>query len=288
MVSSGFISPLRYPGGKSSLYPLISELITENFTVPVCFVEGFAGGAGLGLKLLINNNVQKLIINDKDIAVYSFWREILEFPDEFCEWLESLQISIDEWKKYKYQYDLSKRIFDRRKLAHALFYLNRTNISGIIKGGVIGGVEQKGKYLLDARFNVKHLIDRIQRIKKYALNIETSNKDGIEFIKCFNSIEFFLYIDPPYVLKGKSLYSCFFSKEEHELLKHSLDSSKTRWVTSYDQNELIEKLYSKYRIFFLDFLRNGFHHKKKEILIFSNNLSIKNVTKYLGVYHEDF
>ncbi len=67
-----------------------------------------------------------------------------------------------------------------------LFFLNRTNISGVIKGGIIGGYKQLGKYKIDARFNKSDLIDRIHKIASFKHRIVVSNLDGLAFINIMN------------------------------------------------------------------------------------------------------
>ncbi|WP_243122397.1 hypothetical protein [Clostridium septicum] len=45
-------------------------------------------------------------------------------------------------------------------LGFSTLFLNRTNRSGIIKAGVIGGKEQNGNYKLDCRFNKEEIIKK--------------------------------------------------------------------------------------------------------------------------------
>ena len=44
-------SPLRYPGGKAQLFPLVRDIIVANRLNGATYIEPFAGGAGLALKL---------------------------------------------------------------------------------------------------------------------------------------------------------------------------------------------------------------------------------------------
>ena len=77
-------SPLRYPGGKTKLYSIVKEILNCNNLIGGTYVEPFAGGAGIAIKLLMNNDVSKIVINDIDPAIYYFWKVILNYPDEFC------------------------------------------------------------------------------------------------------------------------------------------------------------------------------------------------------------
>lgn len=148
-------SPLRYPGGKTKLYPTIKSIIDKNFTSNNCiYIEPFAGGAGLALKLLFNHDVEKIILNDFDPGIYSFWHSILTQSDQFCSLIEDCRIDMDTWHQEKDIYS-AKSSHTELEVAFAAFFLNRCNVSGIIQGGPIGGHEQTGSYLINARFNKK-------------------------------------------------------------------------------------------------------------------------------------
>lgn len=159
-------SPFRYPGGKSKFYGYIREILECNNLIGETYIEPFAGGAGLALKLLLNNDVKRIVINDFDPAIFSFWYSILYETDAFCDLIDSTPITLDEWKNQRNTYiDNSDSI--SLKLGFATFYLNRTNVSGVIKGGVIGGQEQAGTYKMNARFNKRNLIKKIMKISGY-------------------------------------------------------------------------------------------------------------------------
>lgn len=177
-----FVSPLRYPGGKSKLYDVVKTIIVENGLSNGTYVEPFAGGSGLALKLLINGDVKRIVINDLDPAIYHFWKSILNRTDEFCELINNVQLSISEWNRQKSVFNAG---FNNNELEYsfAVFYLNRTNVSGILKGGVIGGTQQNGKYKIDARFNKKVLISRIRRIASFKDQIDVTNFDACKLIE---------------------------------------------------------------------------------------------------------
>lgn len=151
-----FYSPLRYPGGKGKLAPLMKYLIESTGHIGGTYIEPFAGGAGIALDLLENNVVSQIVINDFDKGIYSFWRAILNESDRFIEEINQVPLNIDEWNRQRaIVLNADKRY--SFELGFAIFYMNRTNRSGIIKGGVIGGIEQRGIWKLDARFNKDNL-----------------------------------------------------------------------------------------------------------------------------------
>ncbi len=96
-------SPLRYPGGKVKLYPFMEQLIRQNTVDPPIYVEPFAGGAGLALELLFNGNVERIMINDLDQTIYSFWYSITneETFYLFINRVNEVDININEWKIQK-------------------------------------------------------------------------------------------------------------------------------------------------------------------------------------------
>ena len=174
-------SPLRYPGGKSKLYGLVESIISQYSDVVDTYVEPFAGGAAIALQLLQNNRVKKVIINDINIGIYSFWDSVCNQTDDFLKLLYDTKINIENYELQKQIYENEKRA--SLELGFATFFLNRTNFSGVLEAGPIGGYNQTGKYLIDARFNKKNLSKKIQKIAQFSPNIAIFNLDILDFIK---------------------------------------------------------------------------------------------------------
>ena len=211
-----FYSPLRYPGGKNCIFNFVSKLFYENNLIGVNYAEPYAGGAGLALRLLFEGYVNHVYINDYDYSIYSFWKAVIERPAEFCDWIASIEVTIDNWQKFK-AIQKNKANQDYFELAKSTFFLNRTNVSGVIKGGAIGGLSQTGKYKMDVRFKKDDLIKRIIKIGEWKQKITVSNLDGLDFIKKIDrkKEEIFIYLDPPYFKKGSDLYMNFFKENDH-------------------------------------------------------------------------
>lgn len=262
-------SPLRYPGGKSQLYDYVKRIIDYNDLLGETYVEPFAGGAGLAMKLLLNNDVKRIIINDYDFAIYSIWYCILNYTDDFCDRIQQIDISIEEHDRQRTIYNSgTTNIFD---MGIAAFYLNRTNRSGVIKGGVIGGREQSGLYKIDARFNKDALIKKIRAIAKEKGRIVLYNLDAMDFLS--NGVldhyyKTFVNFDPPYVMKGSQLYKNAFSEQDHKDLYKLISKCKRKWIVTYDICPLIRELYKNHRGAEID-INSG---KAREYIFFSNNL----------------
>lgn len=244
---SKYYSPLRYPGGKNCIFPFVSDLIYKNGLKGAPYAEPFAGGAGLALHLLMEGYVSEIHLNDLDFSIYSFWHTILNDTLDFCEWIRDVDINIDTWNWARNVHNHMKD-YDMSEIGRATFFLNRTNISGIIMGGPLGGPSQTGKYKLNARFNKDELITRIINIVKFKKSIYLYNLDGKDFLRLINRKHknFFIYIDPPYVKKGADLYMNFFDNEQHIILREQIKRMRKHWIISYDDCDLINKLYSNY------------------------------------------
>jgi len=271
---SQYESPLRYPGGKACIYPFMSKLFYENNIVGSSYAEPYAGGAGLALKLLYNEYVPEIFINDLDSSIYKLWKTLIESNLFFCDWLEDVNVTVENWNYYKSVLQ-KPELHSDIEIAKSTFFLNRTNISGVIKGGIIGGQEQKGNYKIDARFNKSDLIKRIRRIESFKKRINVSNLDGISFIRKMNRVSdnVFIYIDPPYFQKGADLYMNFYSQKDHKKLSNSVDLINKKWLVSYDNNEFILSLYQKHRKVLYRLSQAASNRIGDEILIFSDKLT---------------
>jgi len=244
-----FLSPLRYPGGKAKLSPFFYELIEKNELHDFEYAEAYAGGAGVALNLLTNRYVSAIHLNDLSYPIYSFWYSMLKNTEEFCKRINNISLSIEDWNFQKKIITSAKsyNIFD---VGFAAFYLNRTNRSGILNGGIIGGKSQEGKWKLDARFNRENLIKRIKLISLFKSKIHIYNLDAIEFLnKRIKSLSnnVLIYLDPPYYEKGRELYDNHYLHNDHLEIAEVIENLEEKnWVISYDNTKPIREIYSGY------------------------------------------
>jgi DNA adenine methylase len=241
-------SPLRYPGGKGALYSRLRRLIRESELSGCTYVEPYAGGAGAGLGLLVTGQVERVVINDLDPAIHAFWSALVADPEGLAAKIEAAELSVPEWRAQREIY-LDKESSDLAARGFATFYLNRTNHSGVLNAGPIGGLEQTGTYKIDARFNRSELIERIRVLGLYTDKIEASALDGVELIKKYSRRKnVFIYADPPYFEKAGSLYLNAFSAENHERLAVALNRIAERnWLLTYDDVPRVHDLYAQRR-----------------------------------------
>ncbi len=276
-----FTSPLRYPGGKGAIGNFIKLVLLQNNLLDGDYIEVYAGGAGIAWPLLFEEYVRRVYINDLSKPLFSFWQSVLEDTDRLCRLIHDTPITMRQWNRQKI---VQKKPDDYppTELGFSTFFLNRTNRSGILQGGVIGGKKQNSKWKLDARFNKRDLVERIQRIARYAKRISLYNLDAVDFIKtivsCLNQ-KALVYLDPPYYRKGRELYENHYSPNDHVKLA-SLISNKIKqpWVVSYDATPQTVALYSRYRSIQYNLSYSAQErYAGAEIMFFSQNLAIPKI-----------
>ena len=239
------LSPLRYPGGKSKLIDyLYSRLSQEQLDT---FVEVFAGGASLGLALLDAGNIKRLILNDKDPGVYALWKTILECPQEFTERLQSAAPTHRDLSAAKNLLALNEA--STPELAWAFLLANRLSFSGIVKGNPLGG-KNGSQDALTARWNPEALAERITHIHSMRDRIELRNMDACEFLETegYWYSKATIFVDPPYWVKGKALYTHYYEEKDHMELAELLQNMYMSFpepdiIVTYDNHPRIREMY---------------------------------------------
>lgn len=271
-------SPLRYPGGKTSMLDLMVKILRENDLERFPYLEPFAGGCGLALGLLFRGHVSEIHINDVDPAIWSFWYCALNRTEELVEAVQKADLTIAGWREQR-EICLAEDVSDPLSLGFSAFYLNRTNRSGIIKGaGVIGGLEQTGAYKIDCRFNREDLAKRIRRVAKYKGRIHLTREDALDFLeKSVDRVgpKAMYCVDPPYFKKGSSLYTSYYKAADHAVLADAIMALDRPWVVTYDNVNEIRELYAQRERFSFD-VNYSVQTKRKasELLVASEGLTL--------------
>ncbi len=281
-------SPLRYPGGKTQLSNFVENLLEINNIESSIYCEPFSGGAGVAIELLLANKVNGVILNDYDIGIYSIWKAILDDTNSLIKLIQETPITIEEWYKQKEIH--SKKRFDQTyslELAFATFFLNRTNRSGIVLGGPIGGYNQEAKDKIDCRFIKPKLISKIKAIADCKDDIQLYNLDAsaliADVLKKQSNENLFTFFDPPYYKQGQSLYTNFFEDHDHELLAKNIKSMENYyWITTYDYHPRISEIYTGViqKEYFLRYSANRVR-KEKEYLFHNNKTKVESWDKVL-------
>ncbi len=156
-------------------------------------------------------------------------------------------------------------------------------MSGIINAGVIGGIKQRGKYKMNCRFNKQKLINRIKKIAEHKNKIHVYNLDAIELVKKIQkkskNTQTIFYFDPPYYIKGSSLYANHYQHDNHNEVSKMIKKIKnSRWIISYDNVQQIKSLYRGFKK--IEYSLRYTAHKPKEgneVLFFDKNLIVPNI-----------
>jgi DNA adenine methylase len=266
------LTPLRYPGGKGKLGAWLAHLLRNNNIHNGSYIEAYAGGAGAAIYLLSNKYVKNIYINDIDAAIYSFWNSVTNDSRSFIKLLLETEVSIDERERQRDIY-LNPLRHTELELGFATFFLNRTNRSGIIKGGVIGGKDQKGTYKIDARYTKENLAKRVLNISEMKSNIFISSDDAIKFMKTVPlSANSLVNLDPPYYKKAEQLYSSFYSHDDHVRIAQLVQSVVTPIIVTYDNCEEIQEIYEDHNSLTFNIIYSSHLDRPvaKELLIYKN------------------
>ena len=279
-------SPLRYPGGKGKVANYVKMLFIHNNLVGYDYVEPYAGGAGVALSLLYEEYASHVYINDLDQSVFAFWYAVLNETDELCQRIANTAVTMKEWERQK---EVQRTMdADRMDLAFSTFFLNRTNRSGIIEGGVIGGRDQEGPWKLDARYNAEALTARIRKVARYRNRITLNQMDAAAYIREVIkglSQRTFTYFDPPYYIKGEGLYENSYRDEDHEKVAELVRSVAQPWIVSYDAVPRILGLYEGLnRITYSLSYSAADRYRGSEVMFFSRDLKLPDVPSPANIH----
>lgn len=279
MYSNRLYSPLRYPGGKAPFATFVAQVMTVNGIESGHYLEPYAGGAGVALDLLFHGQASHIHINDADPAVFAFWTSVTTESEALLKLLDSTPLTIEEWFKWRsiLRGDCHATTVEK---GFATLFMNRTNRSGILKAGVIGGKDQSGKYKLDARFNKDVIASRIRAIAERSNDISVYGEDSLRLLnRCdkFLPKKSLIYLDPPYYVKGKGLYRNYYEHDDHIAISKTIQSKNFEWpwMVSYDNAEEICLMYqlSRSLTYGLNYTAQR-RYVGNEIMFFSQGINI--------------
>lgn len=241
------------------------------------YVEPYAGGAAVAFELLLTGLVRRVAINDLNKAIYAFWLTVLDDSAALIRLIRETAVTMTVREQ-------AKRVFmagtgSRLDLAFAMFFLNRTNRSGILNGGPIGGINQTGYWKIDARYNKEALIERIEKIARMKKYIFLTNLDAVNFLDTTSPTwthKTLVYLDPPYYAKGPDLYYNSYKPNDHTDVSFAIHRLKNvSWIVSYDDVKEIHDLYRQVKCLQYTI---GYSARKKirgaEVMFFSPRLII--------------
>jgi DNA adenine methylase len=280
-----FPSPLRYPGGKRKVANFVKLLFLDNELTGGEYVEPYAGGASVALALLFESYASHIHINDIDRSVHAFWRTVLDDTDELCKRIRDTKVTITEWHRQR-AVQAADDVYEI-DLAFSTFFMNRCNRSGIITGGIIGGKQQTGGWKLDARYNKEDLIRRIEKVARFRSRISLTDEDAHDFLSTWTTSPgeaTFIYLDPPYYVKGEGLYENFYEHAHHVAIAKRVRQLKTPWLVSYDAAPEILELYPRAasRRYNLSYSAAD-RYSGREVMFFSRHMVVPDVDSPAGI-----
>jgi len=277
--TSIYYSPLRYPGGKRKLANFLALVYRLNGLLDGEYAEVYAGGGAVALALLYGDYVRRIHLNDLDDGIYAFWVACRDRTDELCHLVRDAKLNVEEWERQRAIQMAGDA--DPLELAFSTLYLNRTNHSGIVRGGVIGGRQQTGNWRMDARFNTEDLTRRIERIGRWASRIEIHHSDGADFLSHVAEKlgrKALVFLDPPYYVKGQELYANFYEPADHERIAGSVRLLPVPWVVTYDDQPEVRALYARCQTLTYEIAYGaGGRYRGREVAFFSDDLELPDI-----------
>ncbi len=235
--------------------------------------------------------VSTIHINDFDRAVYAFWYSAVKRTDALCDRINDTECTLDTWQEQRAVW-LKRDKANLLDLGFATFFLNRTNRSGILDAGVIGGKSQSGKWKMDARYNRDDLISRIQAIGQFRSRIKIYNQEAKEFLEELQPDlpkKTLVYLDPPYVEKGPGLYLNHYQEEDHRALAKWVTKKLQRpWMVSYDAHPLVRECYGSFTEAGMNLPYSAYGNARRgmELVYFSKGLVPPDMSDRTSRYHQ--
>jgi DNA adenine methylase len=277
----------RYPGGKSKFRDEILTAIAATSNDAMEYREPFFGGGSVGLMVLEDNDHTKQVsqdpfdllfsfdtptkgknakektfgyrsfwINDKDVGIFSLWNAVINNPEELKELVNSFKPSIqafDDYKQFFLDNPTPTTISEIVECGFRKLAIHQISYSGlgVKSGGPLGGRNQDAntKYPIDCRWSPSNICKKIDLIHKQFISVDArvTNSDFAAMITD-TSRPAFIYLDPPYYMKGGDLYQHAFTEDDHRRMADLLRVCPHPWVLSYDDCPEIRDLYSWARI----------------------------------------
>lgn len=258
-------SPFRYPGGKTWLIPTVREWLRQDSNKKN-LIEPFAGGGIVSLTAAFENLADQITMVELDEEVAAVWEIILNDKNEWlADRILNFELSHENVNK-----ELSNPNKEIKDIAFCTILKNRVFHGGIIAKGsgmLKNGENGKG---IASRWYAKTLADRIRAINFIKHKIQFLQTDAFKVIEQnSDNRNAYFFIDPPYTIAGKRLYTYF--DIDHEQLFYLTSKIQGKFMLTYDDTEEIRALANKYNLDSRTIPMKTTHHLKKNEIIISDN-----------------
>ena len=261
-------SPFRYPGGKTWLIPTVRQWLKQSGESANILIEPFAGGGIVSLTAAFEKLADHITMVEMDEEISAVWQVILNIKNK---WLAEKILKFDlNHENVRIEFNKpNKEIHD---IAFCTILKNRIFHGGILAKGsgmMKNGENGKG---ISSRWYPKTLHDRIMAIDYIKSKIDFINGDAFEILEeNLDNQNAYFFIDPPYTVAGKRLYTHF--DIDHERLFQLTAKLKGRFMLTYDDTSEIRHLADKYNLAYRTIPMKTTHHLEKMEIIISDNFT---------------
>jgi DNA adenine methylase len=259
-------SPFRYPGGKTWLIPTVRQWLKQENKSVEKLIEPFAGGGIVSLTAAFEKLANQVTMVEMDEEIAAVWETILNDKNK---WLAD-KIYSYELTHANVKAELENPDKELHDIAFCTILKNRVFHGGILAKGsgmIKNGENGKG---ITSRWYPKTLRDRILAINHVKDKINFILGDAFEVLEQnINNEKAYFFIDPPYTIAGKRLYTYF--DIDHERLFELSAQIKGKFMLTYDETPEIRQLAQKYNLQFRTIpMKTTLHYEKNEIIISDN------------------
>lgn len=271
------ISFISYMGGKAA----ISKIIVPLFPPHRRYVEVFMGSAAVFFR---KPKAPVSILNDCNKYLVTLFEVVRDHPKELADYIKLVPIArdtYDEWTNLMRTDKLS--LEGKIKQAVAYLYVHGLSYNNKVGQGFAVTGSRVRQFSDEWRETLTIFSEKLQ-------DTAIENMDFAQLIKRYDNDETFMYLDPPYYVADKTrYYEYVFTQRDHIRLFQVLDTTKCKWLLSYDDCPYIRTLYQNYNIQVLKDHPNPSASKfvdgdrfKDELLITNYNLPRSQITLFDG------
>lgn len=259
-------SPFRYPGGKTWLIPTVRQWLKQEKKVARELIEPFAGGGIVSLTAAFEKLAEAITMVEMDEEIAAVWEVILS---EKNQWLAD-KIYTYDLTHANVKAELENPNKELQDIAFCTILKNRVFHGGILAKGsgmIKNGENGKG---ITSRWYPKTLRDRILAINFVKDKIKFITGDAFEVLEqnLDNKAAYF-FIDPPYTVAGKRLYTHF--DIDHERLFALTAQLQGKFMLTYDDTSEIRQLADQYNLQYRTIpMKTTLHFEKNEIIVSDN------------------
>lgn len=261
-------SPFRYPGGKTWLVPYLRRWLLARLRRPARLVEPFAGGAIVSLTTAFEGLAGQVLFSEMDGGIAAVWKVVLNGR---AEWL-AREIEKFDLNEKKVRTVLNRAATTVPELAFQTLLRNRVQRGGIMAPGAGLVKTGEGNRGLAARWYPETLARRIREINAQKEKLVFTQGDGLALIaEHAEDQETVFYVDPPYTVAAKRLYTCW--QVDHEALFAQMQRVRGDFLMSYDNTDEVMALAARFGFSARPIAMKNTHHEKMTELLIGRDLS---------------